>query len=191
MDPDERIKSWRVSGGLHLAEHSPTSEVIMTTHHELGKQLRNIISSNDWYHPTIKELNDTDLWASKLVFTFLERHKIGWGVSRKRAAGNASVIKIDDERLRYMLILPQGCYDKSPCDQFYWMVGDNPNNDDHSIHPDQASAYLMMKEFPGLEITDERQEDGSCITRMKHPDGREMEVFFPAVLFDNKTHAKP
>lgn len=162
----------------------------MTTEHQLGEQLRDIIKKDNWQKPTIKELAKTDFWASKLVFTFLERAKIGWSVSTDRASGNSSVIKIDDERLRYMLIMPQGCYDKSPCDQFYWMVGDDPNNDDHSIHPDQASAYLMAKEYPGIEVIDERQEDGSCRTTLRMPDGREMIVRFPAAMFDNRTHAK-
>jgi hypothetical protein len=162
----------------------------MTTENQLCEQFKNIIKKDSWYNPTIKELAETDFWASTLVSTFLDRHNIGWSISTDRANGNSFVIKIDDKRLRYMLIMPQGCHDKSPCDQFYWMVGDDPNNDDHGIHVDQASAYLMAKEFPGIKVIDERQEDGSCLTTLQTPDGRETVVHFPAALFDNKRYRR-
>jgi len=157
----------------------------MINEHELGERLGNIIKHGDWIKPKLDRLQP---WARKLVATFFDRHGIGWQVSKEKV-NEALVVKIDDPRIKYMLVLPHQCYAGQQCDQFYWMIGDDPNNDDHSIHPDQASAYLMAREFPGIKITDERGDDGSCISTMEMPEGNKIVIAFPPGTFSDKTYA--
>lgn len=157
----------------------------------LKQQFKSIIKNDSWQKPTVKQLAQTDLWASQLAASFLDPHQLGWSISADRADGNSSVIKIDDGYLRYMLVIPQGCYDESICDQWYWMIGDDPNNVDHSIHPDQASAYLLKRTCPGIKVIDVRQKDGPSLTTLQTPDGRKLTVHWPAAFFDDKTYTKP
>jgi hypothetical protein len=66
------------------------------------------------------------------------------------------------------------------------MTGTDPNKDDHSIHPDSASAYLLSKTIPGVQIRDVRKDDGSCVTYMKIPGRGEVALVLPPGFLSNE-----
>jgi hypothetical protein len=152
---------------------------------ELDEKCKEIIKSDDFLTVTRDTLDE---WGAKIVGGFLDTVPIPWKVSRKKI-GLAYVIKISDEYLKYLLIMPHKSYEGQTCDQFYWMIGTDPNNDDHSISPDTASAYLINKRFPGTRVVDVRGDDGSSVTRIT-AEGKSVEVRFPPGFLSDKTWAK-
>lgn len=148
---------------------------------EFGERCREIIEADDF---PVTEPFDFDPWISSVVLGFLARHDIKWKASRP--VGPGVVIKIDDKYLRFLLVMPKGSYDGQSRDQFYWMIGTDPNNDDHSVHPDVASAYLLRKEFPGTEVTEIRGDDGTAITKLKMPGAQPVVIVWPKGMFGDK-----
>lgn len=142
---------------------------------ELGEACRQIIQSGEFIDA---KPSDLDPWTAMIVQGFLESSKLKWQLAT-RLVGPTRVIKIFDDKLKYIISMPSGSYDDQPGDQFYWMIGDDPNNDDHFISPEAASAYLLYKQYPGTKIRDVRKIDGSCWTEMTLPDGSVIELLFP------------
>jgi len=155
------------------------------TNDELSEACRQIIQSNNFVDA---KLDDLDSWTAGIIHQFLETAKLRWQVASE-SVGLVRIIKIFDDRLRYVISMPYKSYDEQTCSQFYWMIGDDPNNDDHSISPDAASAYLLSKIHPGIKVEDIRGEDGSCLTRMTLPTGEHVDVAFPPEFFSDKTWA--
>lgn len=158
----------------------------MLTMDQLGEEFRKIIHSGEFYKP---KLEDLDEWTQRTINTYLVRPGVEWECSRDMV-GPARVIKLNDDRLRYLLIMPHKSYDTQKCDQFYWLCGDDPNNDDYAVLPDTAGAYLISKIIPGLQIIDERAEDGSCLSKMKLNGEIIAEVHFPPGFLSDDTYSK-
>lgn len=157
----------------------------MVTEHEFSEKCGQIIKSDDFIDSTADNL---DQWGSSIVRGFLDRANIPWKVSRQKV-GPGYVIKIEDKYLKYLLIMPHKSYEGQVCDQFYWMIGTDPNNDDHSIDPNAASAYLISIEIPGARIVNVRGDDGSSVTRIAIGD-KSAELRLPPGFLDDKTWAK-
>lgn len=155
------------------------------TNDELSEACRQIIQSNKFVDA---KCNDLDTWTAGIVRQFIETANLRWQVASE-SVGPVRIIKIFDERLKYVISMPFRSYDEQTCSQFYWMIGDDPNDDAHGISPDTASAYLLSKIHPGIKVEDIRGEDGSCLTRMTLPTGEHIDITFPPGFFSNKTWA--
>jgi hypothetical protein len=97
------------------------------------------------------EVKLTDPWVRSIVKTFLEPANISWKLGDK-TIGNACCIKIDDEFLQYVDILPD-------TEEFVWCTDDHHRG----VHPDVASAYLMTKTVPGATARCWEEENGDRI----------------------------
>ena len=153
---------------------------------ELSEACRQIIQSNNFVDADVADL---DAWTVGIVRGFLETANLQWQVA-KESVGPVRIIKIFDDKLKYVISMPYKSYDEQTTDQFYWLIGDDPNNDDHGLSPDAASAYLMSKTHPGIRMQDIRKDDGSCLTRMTMPNGEHFDVFFPPGFLSDKAWSK-
>jgi hypothetical protein len=88
------------------------------------------------------ELGDLDDWSHEIIQQFLTTDNIGWTVVILPVG---CIAKISDAFLKYLIVMPLGCYEGQPCDQFYWLIGNDPNNDKHSITPDNVLVYLLRR----------------------------------------------
>lgn len=59
------------------------------------------------------------------------------------------VIKLYDDWLKYVVILPNGSYDGQSEDQFIWFT-DHELADENAVMPLDVSMYLIAKEFPSI-----------------------------------------
>lgn len=156
------------------------------TEDQLLEKCRQAIQSGEFVDTTTESL---DPWTATLAQQFLQTAQLRWQISQY-TVGKARIIKICDQRIKYLISLPNGSYQEQKSDQFFWLIGDDPTNADHLIHPDMASAYLLSKAYPGIRIRDIRAEDGSCLTQITLPNGSTAEIHFPAELFKDKTYAE-
>ena len=98
--------------------------------------------------------------------------------------GPIEIIKIHDEKLKFLLSLPEGSYHGQERAQFLWMTGPDPDKEDDTISPDDASAYLLMKKFPGSKITNSKDAFGREITDIEK-DGENIRITTPNRTFGN------
>jgi hypothetical protein len=157
------------------------------TEHEFGVQVHQLIKNGKFEKVDLSKVDDQ--WARVIIEKFIEYSNIEWSICSEKV-GPASIIKLEDDYLKYMLVMAYKSFEGQKCDQFYWIIGDDPNNDDHAIHPDMANAYLLNKAHPGTSITDIRHDDGSNTTKMTMPDGRRAIIKFPKEMFDSNTWSK-
>jgi len=141
----------------------------MITEYEFGAQAHQLIKNGKFEKVNLSKVDDQ--WAQGLIEQFVEQHHIEWSICSEKI-GPASIVKLEDDYLKYMLVMTYKSFECQKCDQFCWLIGDDPNIDDHAIHPDMASAYLLNKDHPGINIVDVRRGDGSSVTEMTMPDGR-------------------
>ncbi len=59
------------------------------------------------------------------------------------------VIKLYDDWLKYVVILPKGSYDGQDRDQFIWFT-DCELIEENAVIPLDVSMYLIKKNFPGV-----------------------------------------
>jgi hypothetical protein len=159
----------------------------MITEHELGEQAHRLIKNNKFEEIDLQNIEDE--WAVKIVGMFIEPHNITWSICAEKI-GLTSIVKLEDDYLKHILIMPYKSYEGQKCDQFYWLTGDDPNIDEHGIHPDVASAYLLNKSCPGIKLTDVKHDDGSSVTKMTLPNGKQVILRMPKKTFDDDTWAK-
>ena len=62
---------------------------------------------------------------------------VSWELCTEKI-GPAELLKLDDDYLKHLLIMPNGSYEGQDCDQFMWLRGSNPNKDEDCITPDQS-----------------------------------------------------
>jgi len=142
----------------------------MITEHDLGEQARQLIKDGTFEKISLHTIKDK--WMVGIINQFIEAHDIEWSICTEKI-GPASIIKLEDDYLKYVLVLTHKSYEDQKCDQFYWLIGDNPSIDEHGIHPDVASTYLLKKSHPDVELTNIRHEDGSSTTKMTLPNGKQ------------------
>lgn len=80
-------------------------------------------------------------WGRVVVNLYLGKAGIGWQLGDTKV-GRSYCLKVDDHYLQYLDILEE-------TQEFLWCTDDHHN----SIHPDAASAYLIMKTLPGVRVT--------------------------------------
>ena len=154
----------------------------MLTNEEFGEKAHQLIKTS-----TFTKTNPTSPWAKSLLM-FFNGTGITWERCTERV-GPAEILKLDDDYLKYLLIMPHQSFEGQECDQFIWMIGTNPNRDEDCITPDEASAYLLQKAIPGLKVTDTTDEHGNKTTRLQLGD-KDLQVKFPKEMFDHKTWEK-
>ena len=159
----------------------------MITEHDLGEQARQLIKDGAFKKTNLHAIKDK--WAVGIIDQFIESHDIEWSICTEKI-GPTSIVKLEDDYLKYILIMTHKSYEGQKCDQFYWLTGDGPNIDEHGIHPDMASAYLLNKSCPGVKLTDVKHNDGSSITKMTLPNGKQVILRMPKKTFDDDTWAK-
>lgn len=108
-------------------------------------------------------LSDLTNWGKSLVIAFLDRAGITWELGDVRIGG-AYCLKLNDPFLQYLDVLED-------TGQFMWCIDDHHD----SIHPDEASAYIMVKSFPDFQIRCERT-DGVRRMIVTRPDGVEFTI---------------
>lgn len=105
---------------------------------EAGDEFEQMIADGTMeFHASTPEALEP--WGRLLARQFLGTHRIGWKLG-SRKVGTAYVLKLDDPKLCYLDIYPD-------TEQFMW-CGEGHHD---SIHPDEALAYLMAKDF-GVDI---------------------------------------
>lgn len=159
----------------------------MITEHEFGAQVHQLIKNGKFEKMDLSKVDDQ--WARGIIEQFVEASNIEWSICSEKV-GPASIVKLEDDYLKYLLVMTYKSFEGQICDQFYWLIGDNPNIDEHAIHPDMASAYLLNKHHPGINIVDVRHGDGSSVTKLTMPDGRRAILRLPKEMFDNNTWSK-
>lgn len=63
------------------------------------------------------------------------------------------VVRLSDQWLKYVVVMPKGAYDGQSKDQFIWYSGSDLANDECAITPDDVSAYLINKLYPDVNVT--------------------------------------
>jgi len=159
----------------------------MITERDLGEQAHQLIKDGAFEKTELHTIEDK--WAVGIISQFIESHDIEWSICTEKI-GPTSIVKLEDDYLKYILIMTHKSYEGQKCNQFYWLIGDNPNIDGHGIHPDMASAYLLKKLHPNIELTNIRHEDGSATTKMTFPDGKQSVLRMSKEIFSDDTHAK-
>jgi len=122
----------------------------MITEHELGEQARQLIKNGTFEKTNLHTIKDE--WAVGIISQCIESNNIEWSICTEKI-GPTSIVKLEDDYLKYVLIMTHKSYEGQECDQFYWLNGDNPNIDEHGVHPDVASTYLLKKTYPDIELT--------------------------------------
>lgn len=116
----------------------------------------------EFHDATTDALTD---WGYAIVGSFLTRHNIGWKLGNVKV-GEAYCLKIDDPYLQYLDILED-------TEQFMWCTDDHHD----SVHPDDASAYLIHKSTPGVTVDCIRDEKTGLRRMILHiPDGRDIVI---------------
>lgn len=106
-------------------------------------------------------LNKLEIWGQSLAATFLQ--DVEWKLGDTKI-GESYCLQIEDDMIGYLDILPES-------GQFLWCTKDHHD----SIHPDVASAYLIVKSMPGVKarcIIDDKTD--MRIMEFEFPDGRKM-----------------
>ena len=159
----------------------------MITEHELGEQACQLITNGTFKKTDLHAIKDN--WAVGIIDQFIESHGIEWSICTEKI-GPISIIKLEDDYLKYVLIMTYKSYEGQRCDEFYWLNGDDPNIDEHGVHPDEASAYLLKKARPDIEFANVRHKDGSSTTEVTFPDGRQSILKMPKKMLSDDTWAK-
>lgn len=96
-------------------------------------------------------------------------------------------MKVFDDYLKYMLVVPLGAYDGQVCSQFVFLIN-TPFGDDTAITPDQASIYLMHKTNPEIKVVNVKDKDGNDTVYVTNRiTGQKAQISFPKELTDPKT----
>ena len=159
----------------------------MITDHELGEQAHQLINNGTFKKTNLHAIKDK--WAVGIISQFIESHSIEWSVCTEKI-GPIFIIKLEDDYLKHLLIMTHKSYEGQKCDEFYWLNGDNPNIDEHGIHPDVASTYLLRKAHPDIEGTNITYETGSSTTEITLPDGRQSVLRMSNNMLTDDTWAK-
>ena len=159
----------------------------MITEHDLGEQARQLIKNGTFEKTDLCAIEDK--WVVGIIGQFIESHGIEWSICTEKI-GPTSIVKLEDDYLKYILIMTHKSYEGQKCNQFYWLIGDNPNINEHGVHPDVASAYLLKKAHPDIELTNITHEDGSSTTKMILPDGRQSVLRMSKKMLSDDTWAK-
>lgn len=159
----------------------------MITEHDLGEQARQLIKNGTFEKTDLCTIEDK--WVVGIIGQFIESHGIEWSICTEKI-GPTSIVKLEDDYLKYILIMTHKSYEGQKCNQFYWLIGDNPNINEHGVHPDVASAYLLKKAHPDIELTNITHEDGSSTTKMILPDGRQSVLRMSKKMLSDDTWAK-
>jgi len=122
-------------------------------------------------------------WTNALLI-FLEGTGIEWELCIENI-GPIEIVKIHDDKIKFLLSMPNGSYQGQEKPQFLWMTGPDPDKEEDVISPDDASSYLMMKKFPDIEITNSKDAFGREITDMKRKEGENIKIIFPNRNFRN------
>lgn len=80
------------------------------------------------------------------------------------------VIKLHDDWLKYVVVMPDDSYDDQSCEQFIWYIGPEFDEESNAVTPDQASMYLLNKIHPDVKIQNITDNDGNETTIMRMGD---------------------
>ena len=118
----------------------------MLTNEQFGHKAHQLITTANF-----AKRQPTHQWAKSLALTFLQ--DINYEIC-EQTIGQAEILRLDDKYIKYLLCMPYQSYEGQDRDQFMWLIGTDPNNDDDGITPDDANIYFIEKKFPGLRIED-------------------------------------
>ncbi len=104
---------------------------------ELREYIHTKILEDKFHNIPNEELYD---WT-QLLLHFFEGTHINWKTCKTE---KIEILKLDDVFLKYLISIPNGTYQGQDTDQFVWMCGTDPNNDDDCVFPDDASIHLVL-----------------------------------------------
>lgn len=99
------------------------------------------------------------------------------------------VIKLHDDWLKYVVVMPDDSYDDQSCEQFIWYIGPEFDEESNAVTPDQASMYLLNKIHPDVKIQNITDNDGNETTIMRMGDFKTV-IKWPTGLTDHETWRK-
>ena len=121
-----------------MTDHLPSSD-------EFGEQCKEVIVLGNFRTAT---LDDLDPWTRTLAQSYLGGLGIAWQVAELPVG---CILKIKDAFLKYLIVMPMGSYEGQTRDQFCWLIGTDPNKDQHTISPDDALVYLLRRRLANKE----------------------------------------
>lgn len=137
-----------------------------------------------------KKVKDT--WTRGICEQYFRSVGIDYAVSEpiKCETGEYSyLVKVFDDYIKYVLTLPNKCYEEQPCPQFIFYTG-TPLSDDTCITPNQATVYLIQKSNPQMKVTKIVDDKGNDTTIIRNKlTGESATIVFPKELTDPKTWA--
>lgn len=127
----------------------------------------------------------SDTWTRQLCDVYLYSNGLRYQVSQPFSLdGKEScfIVKVQDNYLKYLLVVPFGAYNGQVCSQFAFYTN-SPFGSDTGITPNQASVYLINKIHPGLKVVHVKDNDGNDTTLITdRVTGQKAQITYPSKL---------